>query len=68
MTPSISIRTCHHSLKKISDAELIQNGRQLKQKRPKGVIKVVSSLDLGDSGSLPKPTFAVKFCDDLALA
>ena len=40
---------------KFSGAELMPNGRRLKQNRPNGVMKVVSSLESGLSGTCQNP-------------
>ena len=47
----MSIRISDIMRWKISGAQLMPNGRRLKQNRPKGVMKVVSSLESGLSGT-----------------
>ena len=56
--PSVPSRTCEIRFWKCSGAELIQNGRRLKQSLPNGVMKVVSLADSGDKPICQNPELA----------
>ena len=49
----------------ISSAELISKGKWLKQKQPKGVIKVVNNFDSSSKGICQKPVLASNFMNIL---
>ena len=71
MTPSRSIRICDTVHWKILLAKLMPKGSWLKQKWPNGVMKVVRSLDSGQSGICQKPLLAssllkILLCPSLA--
>ena len=60
-TPSMLVNSSVIHLWKCSGAEVMPNGRRLKQNLSKGVIKVVSRADSLASGICQKPELASNF-------
>ena len=60
-TPSSPASIVHILFWKCSGALKIPKGNLLKQKRPNGVMKVVSNLDCGDKGICQNPLLASNF-------
>ena len=65
MTPSRSPKMSDMVHWNISGAELIPKGKRLKQKQPKGVIKVVNNFESSSKGICQKPLLASNFVNIL---
>ena len=67
-TPGRSSRTLCFLFWKCSGADVIPNGKRRKQYLPKGVMKVVSSWDVGARGICQNPDLASSFVNTFAPA